>query len=200
VKLANPSLISELSAHYFPQFIMPDQTTASDDYKAEAPLSEDTEQPSEFNEETEPTDTVESLKEKLAAQESATKKAEEEASRWKGRVKEENPPKKKEEKEEDYTEWRIDNRDRIALVKEEYEKELEELQGTGAKISNTMREKALRLAEQSAGVKKAELEEPIPSGEVDRSGSKEPSMTDYDIAYQIKPETKKKYAHLEREW
>lgn len=160
-----------------------------------APPSETTEQPS-----SEPTETVESLKEKLAAEAAEKEKALEEAKRWKNRVKEENPPKEKKETEEDYADWRIDNRDRIVLVKEEYEKELSELQAGGLKMTNSMREKALKLAEATVGVKKAEATEPIPEGTVDRSGQIEPKLTSTDVAFGIKPETKKKYAHLEKEW
>ena len=79
-----------------------------------SPPSETTVEPS-----SEPTDTVESLKEKLAAIEAEKLQAEEEAKRWKNRVKEENPPKeKKKDSDEDYADWRIDNKERIALVKE----------------------------------------------------------------------------------
>lgn len=171
---------------------MADQTPVDES----TPPSDETEQPSE----SEPTDTVESLKEKLAAEAEERQKAEEEAKRWKNRVKEENPPKKKSESDEDYADWRIDNRDRISLVKEQYEKELEELQESGAKVSLSMREKALRLAESSVGVKKQERQEPIPSGGVDRSGSKEPQLTEHDRQFDVNPDIKKKYSHLEKEW
>lgn len=164
------------------------------------PPSEEADQPSEETEETEPTESVESLKEQLAATEAEKEKAEEEARRWKGRVKEENPPKKKEEKEEDYADWRIDNKERIALVKEEYEKELDELEQAGVKLTNAMREKALIIAESKAGVKKKEEEtEPIPEGTVDRTGDKEPQMTEHDVAFGIKPETVKKWGSTIKE-
>lgn len=159
-----------------------------------SPPSDYTEQPS-----SEPTDTVESLKEKLAAKEAEAEKALEEAKRWKGRVKEENPPKGK-ETSDDYADWRIDNRDRIALVKDHYEQELEELQESGMKLTNFAREKALRLAESSVGVKKADPSDALPSPSVDRSGSKEPKMTEYDHAMGVRPETKKKYAQWESQW
>jgi len=162
----------------------------------ESPPSDATEQPSE---ESEPTETVESLKEKLAAQQKEKEEALEEAKRWKNRVKEENPPKKK-DSDEDYADWRIDNRDRIALVKEQYEKELTDLQETGAKLTNDLREKALKLAEASQGIKKADSTEALPTPSVDRSGHREPKLTEYDVAMGVKPETKKKYAHLEEQW
>jgi hypothetical protein len=154
------------------------------------PPSDSAEQPSE-----EATETVESLKVKLAAEEKKRLEAEQKASEWKNRVKEENPPKKKQKEEasEDYPDWRIDNRDRIRLVKDQYEKELEELQENGAKLSISLREKALKLAEATVGIKKAETTEPLPSGMVDRSGSKEPEMTEHDTRFGVKPETKKKY-------
>ena len=162
-----------------------------------SPPSETTDQPSE-----EPTETVESLKEKLAATEKEKLEAEEEAKRWKGRVKEENPPKEKRKVDSDeaYADWRIDNKDRITVVKEQYEKELLELQEGGAKPTVLMREKALKLAEATLGVKKVEKTEPLPSGTVDRGGTREPIMTEHDVAFKVKPETKKKYAHLESEW
>lgn len=166
---------------------MSDLTTAE-----EAPLSESTEQPSQ-----EPTETVESLKDKLAAEQKAKEDALEEAKRWKGRVKEENPPKdKKKESEEDYADWRIDNKDRINLVREQYDQELSELQEGGAKLTNTLREKALKLAESTVGVKKAESSEALPSPSVDRGGQREPKLTEFDLAYGVKPETKKKYAQF----
>ena len=169
---------------------MPDQTTETEEV---SPPSEATDQPSE-----EPTDTVESLKEKLAAEQEEKEKALEEAKRWKNRVKEENPPKKSEKKADDldqYADWRIDNRDRIALVKEQYEKELSELQESGAKSSIALREKALKLAESISGVKKekSETSEPLTGGMVDRGGTREPTLTEHDLAFGIKSETKKKY-------
>ncbi len=157
-----------------------------------SPPSETTEQPSQ-----EPTETVESLKEKLAATQKEKEEAETEAKRWKNRVKEDNPPKvKKVDPDEEYADWRIDNRDRISLVKENYEKELSDLQESGAKLSVTMREKALKLAESSQGVKTVQKTEPLPGGMVDRGGQREPKMTEHDLAFQVKPETKKKYAEF----
>jgi hypothetical protein len=170
---------------------MLDPTTVDDS----TPPSDSTDQPSQ-----ESTDTVESLKAKLAAEQKAKLEAEEEAKRWKNRVKEENPPKKKVESEEDYADWRIDNKDRISLVRDQYEKELIELQESGMKITNAAREKALKLAELTVGVKKADPSEALPSPSVDRSGTREPIMTEYDNAFRVKPETKKKYANLEKEW
>ncbi len=158
-----------------------------------SPPSDSSDQPS-----SEPTETVESLKAKLAATEAEKLKAEEEANRWKGRVKEENPPKdkRKVDPDEEYADWRIDNKDRIGVVKDAYEKELSELQEGGMKVNLTMREKALRLAEASAGVKTAPKTEPLPGGMVDRGGQREPLMTKEDLAFGVKPETKKKYAHI----
>lgn len=74
----------------------------------------DTYQPSEE----EPTETVEELRERLAA-------AENEAKRWKGRVEKanEDKPKKTKVDPEDLAEleWKLDNKNRIALVEQEYE-------------------------------------------------------------------------------
>ncbi len=171
---------------------MSDPTTVE-----ETPPSDSTDQPS-----SETTDTVESLKEKLAAEQKEKLEALEEAKRWKGRVKDENPPKeKKKETEEDYLDWKIDNRDRISLVgKDEYEKELNELLDLGAKPTLAIREKALKLAEKTVGVKPHDGHEPLPTASVDRGGQREPKMTSTDHSFGVKPETKKKYSHLESQW
>ncbi len=149
----------------------------------------------------EATETVESLKEKLAATEAEKLQAQEEANTWKGRVKGENPPKvRKIDPDEEYLDWKIDNKDRISLVgKDVYEKELSELLESGAKPTLSIREKALKLAEKEVGVK-TEHHEPLPSASVDRGGQRDPKMTEYDTAFGVKPETKKKYAHLEEQW
>ena len=161
------------------------------------PPSADAAQPSK-----EPTVTVEALQDKLAAAEKDKLEAQEEAKRWKNRVKDENPPKekKREDSETDYADWRIDNKSRISLVKDEYENELSELQELGAKPTLAIREKALRLAEEKVGVKTAKTSEPLPGPSVDRGGQREPTMTTTDHDFNIKPETKKKYAHLEDQW
>ena len=153
------------------------------------PPSASADQPS-----SEPIETVESLKEKLAAEQADKEKALEEAKRWKNRVKEDNPPKKV-DPDEAYSDWRIDNANRIKNVKDEYEKELSELQESGSKLSIAIREKALQLAEKTIGVKTQETE-PLPSATVDRSGQRQPILTDSDVQFGVKPETKKKYAHL----
>ena len=157
------------------------------------PPSASADQPSD-----ETTETVESLREKLAAEQMEKEQALEEAKRWKGRVKDENPPKKKEDSDEAYSDWRIDNKDRISVpgVKEKYDAELAEFQAGGSKLSISLREKALRLAESSVGVKKVDPSEPLPSPSIDRGGQREPTLTAHDIAFGVKPETKKKYAHL----
>ena len=184
---------------------MTDLTPVPEEVIEETPLSEDTPQLSEEGtipkEET--TETVESLKEKLAAETEAKEKAEGEASTWEGRVKEENPPKKKQETDKDYSDWRIDARDRLAVtgVKEAYESECSELESSGAKLTTVMREKALLLAEKSVGVKTETTEtEPLPQGSVDRGGQKEPEMTATDKDFGVKAATKKKWAHMEKEW
>lgn len=168
---------------------MSDLTPVADEA---TPPSDSTDQPSQ-----EATETVESLKEKLAAAEALKLKAEEEAKTWKGRVKDENP-KKKADPDEAYSDWRIDNRDRIAVpgIKEAYEQELQELEASGAKLTIPMREKALKLAEAKVGVKKVESSQPLPSGTIERGGLRQPTLTEHDIAFGVKPETKKKYAQL----
>ncbi len=159
------------------------------------PPSASTDQPSDKG----ATETVESLKVKLAAAEKEKLEAQAKADEWKGRVKEENPKKKKEETPDDYADWRIDNKDRLSVagVKDAYEKELQELEQNGSKVSNAIREKALKLAESTIGVKKAEpSSQPLPSGMVDRGGSAAPTMTNYDTQFGVNPETKKKWAHV----
>ena len=104
--------------------------------------------------------------------------------------------------QEDETLWYTENIGRLKLVKNEYQKQLDELQSLGAKPSLVLRQKALELAERATGV--------TPSSEAtrqastasapsvtDRSGdSSEVSLTEHDIALGIKPETKKKYRAL----
>lgn len=91
-----------------------------------------------------PTETVEELKERLAA-------AETEAKRWKNRVAEENPKKKKEaitSDDLDSLEWKLANKERINLVKDEYDKLL--VDGyQGEKVSEKI---ALELAEKQARI------------------------------------------------
>ncbi len=93
------------------QQIDPSETTP-----AMEPLSPDAAQPSQ-----EPTETVEELKEKLAA-------AETEANRWKGRVEKANEKKKTAVAPADLEEleWKLENKSEIELVKPEYEKLLAE--------------------------------------------------------------------------
>ncbi len=160
---------------------MSDSTTTTDEVVPPSASADST------SEQSGTTDTVETLKEKLAAQEQET-------ARWKGRVKEENPKKETKESSEDYSDWRIDNRDRINLVKDQYESEMQELQDSGMKMSIALRNKALLLAEAAIGVKKPERTQPLPAGSVDRSGGAAPNMTKYDVQMGVKPETKKKWA------
>lgn len=138
----------------------------------------------------EPTqETVESLTEKLAV-------AQTEAKRWKGRVEKAT----KEDKpipvtEQDMT-WAIANTARVNLVKDAYTKHLEDLQALGAKTTNDLREKALKLAEAETGVTKTVVEtseDGLPSPSVDRSGHKAPKLTSSDQAMGVKPETVKEF-------
>lgn len=120
---------------------MPTEETLdpSEETPAKEPPPSETAQPSEE----EPTETVEGLKEKLAA-------AETEAKRWKGRVEKANEPKKTKVDPEDLAalEWRLENKDRIALVKDEWEK-IKEDGYHGEKVSEKI---ALELAEKQAKV------------------------------------------------
>lgn len=159
--------------------IDPSETTVSTE---ETPPSPDTTQPSQ-----EPTESVEELKEKLAA-------AETEAKRWKGRV--EKASEKKISVSEEELDWKIANVNRINLVKDAYQKELDDLQAHGAKLSNELREKALKLAESTTGVTKVTVEaedNSLPAPTIDRTGSHLPQLTEYDRALQVKPETKKEF-------
>lgn len=157
----------------------PSQTTP-----ATEPPSSETDQPSE----TEPTESVEELKKKLAA-------AETEANRWKGRVEKATKSQKKAEptlSEEDL-DWKIANVDRIKLVKEAYQKELDELASTGAKLTNTLREKALKLAEAQSNIKTTASDGALPSPEIDRSGSKPAAFNQYAKSMGVKQETIEKF-------
>ncbi len=107
---------------------------------ANASLSPDTTQP-----DTSATEDVEELKAKLAA-------AESEANTWKGRVEKANEKKKKDtpvmSSDLESLSWKLDNKDRISLVKDEYEKIL-----VDGYHGETVSEKiALELAEKVAKV------------------------------------------------
>ena len=116
------------------QLIDPSQTTS----EQESPSS-DTDQPSEQ----ETTETVEELRERLAA-------AENEAKRWKGRVEKANEKPKTKVDPEDLAdlEWRLENKDRIELVKTEYDVIVADGY-QGEKVSKRV---ALELAEKQAKV------------------------------------------------
>ncbi len=104
------------------------------------PLSTETTQP-----EPAATEDVEELKAKLAAQESET-------ATWKGRVEKANEKKKKDtpvmSSDLEGLEWKLENKDRIELVKEEFEKI--RVEGfSGEKVSEKI---ALELAEKQAKI------------------------------------------------
>lgn len=113
---------------------------------------------------TAPAPVDETAQQKLKDAEERAKAAETEAKRWKNRVvKLTKPDLKKKEKDEDldvsdvdeeesYTDWRIDNRERIKTVKDKYEEHLTDLQVAGAILTTTLREKALKLAELDTGI------------------------------------------------
>jgi len=148
------------------------------------PLPTETVQPSEQ----EPTESVEELKKKLAA-------AETEAQRWKGRVEKATKTAKKEGSiSEEDLDWKIANVDRIKLVKDTYQKELDELAATGAKVTNELREKALKLAEASSNIRTAApSDSSFPAPEVDRSGGKPITLNPYAKAMNVKQETIEKF-------
>ncbi len=134
-----------------------------------------------------PQETMEELKEKLAA-------AESEAKRMKGRL--EKARVGKESVSEDDMNWAINHNPRVALVKEAYDKELTELEALGAKVTNATKTKALENAERITGIAKATVSTPdtsFPSPSVDRSASAQVRMTDFDRQLKVKPETVKEY-------
>lgn len=102
-----------------------------------SPLSPDTTEPDEA------TESVEELKEKLAAAEAETKT-------WKGRVEKatEKKPKTATPADLEELEWKLENKDRITLVKDEFEKILAE----GFHGEPVSKKIALELAEKQAKV------------------------------------------------
>ncbi len=145
--------------------------------------SEDPTPPATSEPSQEPTETVEELKEKLAA-------AENEAKRWKGRVEK---TKKADPVTEEDIDWKLKFNSRVDLVKEAYEKELQELQDAGAPLSNALKTKALMYAERDVGVQNVSSVS-LPSPTIDRTATREVPMTDTDRAFGLKPETKKEFA------
>lgn len=142
------------------------------------------------------TQTEETLEEKLAA-------AEAEAKMWKGRaVKETKKDKPSAPISEEDLDWKIQNTSRVSLVKDTYQKHLDELQGLGAKLSNPLRDTALRLAEAETGVSKSAqvaLDDSLPTPSIDRGGSRMPKLSATDVAMGVKPDTVKEYAdYVER--
>lgn len=166
--------------------IDPSLTTVTD----VTPPSSSELQPSDLD----PTEDVEELKRKLAA-------AETEANRWKGRVEKatkEKPAKTSPVSEEDM-QWFVKNNQRVELVNDAYQKELDELLASGAKPTNDIRDKALKLAESSSGVSKTIVQttdDSFPAPGVDRSGGTTPKLTQHDVAFGVKPETIKEYRDI----
>lgn len=156
-----------------------DQDVTPPEETTQVPPPTETEEPSQ-----DATPSVEELQEKLAA-------AESEAKTWKGRV--EKATKKSPPISEEDIDWKIANTARIALVKEQYEKELSELEAEGIKLTNRLREKALKLAESATGVKKPQSDEPLPTPSVDRSGGTQVKLSSYAQALGVKKETVEKY-------
>lgn len=161
------------------------------------PPSAETVQPSTM----ESTESVEELKARLAAAQKVAEEATTEAKRWRNRVEEENPKRKFSEKpipvSEEDLDWKIANNSRVSLVKDAYQKHLTELQEIGAKLTTSLKNKALMLAEAETGVMKASSSvssnDGFPSPTVDRSGTQMPRLSPTDIALKVKPETIKEY-------
>ena len=138
------------------------------------------------------------ITEQDAAQETDEEKAarlRNEAKMWEGRAKK--AKEKLKEKDSPISEadldWKIANQSRVELVKEAYDKELEELSESGAKLSNALKTKALEYAESKILPRSQESDNSLPSPSVNRSGQRAPKMTEYDIALGVKPETVAKY-------
>lgn len=139
-------------------------------------------------------------KEKDAAAETDEQKAERlrnEAKMWEGRAnkaKEKLKDKAAPVSEEDL-DWKIANSARVALVKEAYDKEISDLQESGAKITPALRTKALEYAESKIIVQPTgSPDNSLPAPGVDRTVGKTPKLTEHDQAFGIKPETKKEFA------
>lgn len=140
----------------------------------------------------EATPTVEELQEQLAA-------AQNEAKTWKGRVEKatkSEKPKATGPISEDELDWKLANNSRVNLVKDTYQKHLDELQELGAKLSPALKSKALQLAEDEEGINKATVEsshDVLPSPGVDRSGSRPIRKTQTDLSFGVKDETIKEF-------
>lgn len=134
------------------------------------------------------------LAEKLAASEAESEKLRNEVKVWRGRTEKANEKKATPISEEEL-DWKLANNPRIELVKDSYQKHLDELQGLGAKLSPALKSKALKIAEDELGVSKAtqDSDNSLPASTVDRGGQAPVKMTDYDRAMGVKPETKAKY-------
>jgi len=147
-----------------------------------------------------PTDTLDSndhqeeQTEQDAAEETDEQKADkarQEAKMWEGRAKK--AKEKLREKGSPLTEesldWKFAYQSRVELVKESYEKELDELLATGAKLSSVLKTKALEYAESKILPKDNPSDNSLPSSTVDRSGKRSVKMSPTDQALGIKPET-----------
>lgn len=129
------------------------------------------------------------LEEKLAAEQSLRIKAENETKRWKGRLEKTT----KGDISEDEIDWKIANKDRVALVEEAYKKELESLQELGAKPTLATKTKALELAEGKSFPQAQASSAPIPPAGIQRTGTVQPHLTEIDNALGVKAETKSEY-------
>jgi len=129
------------------------------------------------------------LEEKFAAEQELRIKAENEVKRWKGRLEKTT----KGDISEEEIDWKIANKDRVALVEETYKKELESLQELGAKPTLATKTKALELAEGKSFPQATTHSAPIPSAGIQRTGKVQPHLTEVDVAFGVKPETKSEY-------
>ncbi len=140
---------------------------------------------------------------KDAAAETDEEKAERlrnEAKMWEGRAKK--ARKDAEEKSKPLSEaevdWRIDNKSRISLVKDAYEKELKDLEELGVKMTLAARSKALENAEARGLPRNSpNSDSSLPSPTVDRSATAPIKLSEFDRAtakdHKVRAETIKEY-------
>jgi hypothetical protein len=103
---------------------------------------------------------------------------------------------------EDETDFKIENASRIKLVKDEYKKELADLQATGAKLTPSLMDKALALAELKRGVTtspdtlRQQMSASAPAMVNRDADSSDISLTENDVRLGVTPEIKAKWKHL----
>ncbi len=98
--------------------------------------------------------------------------------------------------------FKIENAGRIKLVKDDYQKHLSDLQAAGAKLSPSLMEKALKLAESEKGItskseaSRQEASASAPSVVNREASASEVTLTEADRAFGVTPQIKEKWKHL----